>query len=84
MTAIDDHVFTFALPDTERTTHEPGGPRDGRRVHVQPPPHALAWHERIIGCCARLRWRWSAGWRSTPTTPSTIQATRRPRCASDP
>ena len=50
MTAIGDRAPTFALPDTEGTTHE----RDESPATVvvftcNHCPYALAWHERIVG-----------------------------------
>jgi peroxiredoxin len=49
MTAIGDYAPTFALPDTERTTHEPGGaPATVVVFTCNHCPYALAWHERII------------------------------------
>jgi peroxiredoxin len=49
MTAIGDRAPTFALPDTEGTTHELG--EDPATVVVftcNHCPYALAWHQRIL------------------------------------
>jgi peroxiredoxin len=49
MTAIGDPAPVFALPDTEGTTHEPGGARATVVVFTcNHCPYALAWHQRII------------------------------------
>jgi peroxiredoxin len=49
MTAIGDHAPTFALPDTEGTTHEPGdAPATVVVFTCNHCPYALAWHERIV------------------------------------
>ncbi len=50
MTVIGDRAPTFALPDTEGTTHEPGGgPVMVVVFTCNHCPYALAWHERIVG-----------------------------------
>ena len=49
MTAIGDRAPTFTLPDTEGTTHEPGGaPATVVVFTCNHCPYALAWHERIV------------------------------------
>jgi peroxiredoxin len=49
MTAIGDPAPTFALPDTEGATHEPGDvPATVVVFTCNHCPYALAWHERII------------------------------------
>ncbi len=49
MTAIGELAPTFALPDTEGTTHEPGGAAATVVVFTcNHCPYALAWHERTI------------------------------------
>jgi AhpC/TSA family len=49
MTAIGDRAPTFALPDTEGATHEPGGaPATVVVFTCNHCPYALAWHERIV------------------------------------
>ena len=49
MTAIGDHAPTFALPDTDGATHEPGeAPATVVVFTCNHCPYALAWHERII------------------------------------
>ena len=49
MTAIGDHAPTFALPDTEGITHEPGGaPATVVVFTCNHCPYALAWHDRIV------------------------------------
>lgn len=49
MTAIGTPAPTFALPDTEGVTHEPGGaPATVVVFTCNHCPYALAWHERII------------------------------------
>jgi peroxiredoxin len=50
MTAIGDRTPTFALPDTEGTTHAPdGAPATVVVFTCNHCPYALAWHERIVG-----------------------------------
>src|ERR1022692_1052562 len=49
MTAIGDQAPTFALPDTDGITHEPGkNPATVVVFTCNHCPYALAWHERII------------------------------------
>lgn len=49
MTAIGEHAPTFALPDTEGSTHGPSGATATVVVFTcNHCPYALAWHERII------------------------------------
>jgi peroxiredoxin len=49
MTAIGTPAPTFALPDTEDVTHEPGGaPATVVVFTCNHCPYALAWHERIV------------------------------------
>ena len=49
MTAIGDHAPTFALADTEGSTHEPGdAPATVVVFTCNHCPYALAWHERIV------------------------------------
>jgi peroxiredoxin len=49
MTAIGDHAPTFALPDTEGATHEPGeAPATVVVFTCNHCPYALAWHQRIV------------------------------------
>jgi peroxiredoxin len=49
MTAIGEPAPTFALPDTEGTTHEPGdAPATVVVFTCNHCPYALAWHDRII------------------------------------
>ena len=50
MPTIGDPAPTFALPDTEGTTHEPGeAPATVVVFTCNHCPYALAWHERIVG-----------------------------------
>ncbi len=47
--AIGEPVPTFALPDTEGTTHEPGdAPATVVVFTCNHCPYALAWHDRIL------------------------------------
>ncbi len=49
MTAIGDPAPAFALPDTEGSTHEPGGtPATVVVFTCNHCPYALAWHDRVI------------------------------------
>jgi peroxiredoxin len=49
MTAIGDPAPTFALPDTEGTTHTPGdAPASVVVFTCNHCPYALAWHDRTI------------------------------------
>ena len=49
MTAIGDHAPTFALPDTEGITHEPGdAPATVVVFTCNHCPYPLAWHDRIV------------------------------------
>jgi peroxiredoxin len=49
MTAIGDPAPTFALPDTEGSTHEPGdAPATVVVFTCNHCPYALAWHDRTI------------------------------------
>lgn len=49
MTAIGEPAPTFALPDTEGTTHAPGeAPATVVVFTCNHCPYALAWHERMI------------------------------------
>jgi peroxiredoxin len=46
---MGDHAPTFALPDTDGATHEPGeAPATVVVFTCNHCPYALAWHERII------------------------------------
>ena len=49
MTAIGEPAPTFALPDTEGTTHTPGdAPATVVVFTCNHCPYALAWHDRIV------------------------------------
>ena len=58
----------FELPDTEGTAHSlaDGAPADRGRLHLQPLPYALAWHDRILDVARDYADRGVRLLRSTP------------------